>query len=268
MALPAQTTDRAIKDSIRSVAMRTLVVGDIHGKLELFNLLLEKMEYRAGEDRLILIGDLVDRGEDSRGVVARAIELKREAPNNVVVLRGNHEAMMLAALSHPEGEQAELWYYNGGIETLQSYMDEEGDCDVPEEHWDFLASLPTWYEDDHAIYVHASLPEADDGDFLHPDKAPESPEIYWARNRRFYLEYRGKTVVFGHTITGMIFGERGEVWLRDSLICVDTGAYLTGVLSAIELPSRRVFSVANQIDEEYGAQSWGGLSLFRKLGFG
>jgi hypothetical protein len=139
--------------------MRTLVVGDIHGKLDLFNLLLEKMEYRAGEDRLILIGDLVDRGENSRGVVARAIELKREAPNNVIVLRGNHEAMMLAALSHPEGEQAELWYYNGGIETLQSYMDEEGDCDVPEEHWDFLASLPTWYEDDHAIYVHASLPE-------------------------------------------------------------------------------------------------------------
>jgi predicted phosphodiesterase len=248
--------------------MRTLVVGDIHGKLDLFNLLLEKMEYRAGEDRLILIGDLVDRGEDSRGVVARAIELKREAPNNVIVLRGNHEAMMLAALSHPEGEQAELWYYNGGIETLQSYMDEEGNCDVPEEHWDFLASLPTWYEDDHAIYVHASLPEGDDGAFLHPGEVPESPEIYWSRNRRFFLEYNGKTVVFGHTITGMIFGERGEVWLRDSLICVDTGAYLTGVLSAIELPSRRVFSVASEVEEENGAQSWGGLSLFRKLGFG
>ena len=57
--------------------MRTLVVGDIHGKLDLFNLLLEKMEYRAGEDRLILIGDLVDAGENSRGVVTRAIELKR-----------------------------------------------------------------------------------------------------------------------------------------------------------------------------------------------
>src|SRR5262245_49003289 len=115
MALPARTFDRAIWDSKNRWRMRTLVVGDIHGKLELFNLLLEEMEYRAGEDRLILIGDLVDRGEDSRGVVARAIELKRQAPNNVIVLRGNHEAMMLAALSHPEGEQAELWYYNGGI---------------------------------------------------------------------------------------------------------------------------------------------------------
>jgi serine/threonine protein phosphatase 1 len=245
---------------MRSLPKRTLVVGDIHGKLNLFNRLLERMEYQPGEDRLILIGDLVDRGEDSQGVVARSIELKREAPNRVVVIRGNHEAMMLAALAHPESEQAELWYYNGGVETLQSYMDENGNLDVPEEHWDFMASLPTWYEDDHAIYVHASLPEGEDGDFLHPNEAPESPELYWARNRHFFAEYRGKTVVFGHTITGMVFGEREKVWLRDSLICVDTGAYLTGVLSAVELPSRRVFSVSevteDEGDEAIGARRW------------
>jgi serine/threonine protein phosphatase 1 len=245
---------------MKSLPKRTLVVGDIHGKLNLFNRLLERMEYQPGDDRLILIGDLVDRGEDSQGVVARSIELKREAPNRVVVIRGNHEAMMLAALAHPESEQAELWYYNGGVETLQSYIDENGNLDVPEEHWDFMASLPTWYEDDHAIYVHASLPEGEDGDFLHPSEAPESPELYWARNRHFFAEYRGKTVVFGHTITGMVFGEREKVWLRDSLICVDTGAYLTGVLSAVELPSRRVFSVSEVTEEEgdeaVGARRW------------
>jgi serine/threonine protein phosphatase 1 len=229
---------------------RTLVVGDIHGKLTLFNRLLEKLEYQPQQDRLILIGDLVDRGEDSQGVVSRAIELKKEAPNRVMVIRGNHEAMMLAALAHPESEQAELWYYNGGVETIQSYMDEEGNLDVPEEHWDFMASLPTWYEDDHAIYVHASLPEGDDGNFLHPNEAPENPELYWARNRHFFAEYKGKTVVFGHTITGMVFGEREKVWFRDSLICVDTGAYLTGVLSAVELPSRNVFSVSDETDRE------------------
>jgi serine/threonine protein phosphatase 1 len=244
--------------------MRTLVVGDIHGKLDLLNRLLEKMEYRAGEDRLILIGDLVDRGEDSRGVVERAIALKREAPNNVIVLRGNHEAMMLAALAHPESEQAELWYYNGGIETLQSYMSDDGEFDVPEQHWDFLASLPTWYEDDHAIYVHASLAEADEGTFLHPGQAPENPELYWARNRRFFSEYKGKTVVFGHTITGMVFGEREKVWFRDSLIGIDTGAYLTGVLSAVELPSRRVYNIADEVEEEEGGE---GLSLRRRFWF-
>jgi len=235
--------------------MRTLVVGDIHGKLALLARLLEEMDYRPGDDRLILIGDLVDRGEDSRGVVSRAIELKREAPARVVVIRGNHEAMMLAALAHPESEQAELWYYNGGIETLQSYMDEDGNFDVPEEHWDFLASLPTWYEDEHAIYVHASLPEGENGDFLHPREAPESPELYWARNRHFFAEYKGKTVVFGHTITGMVFGQKEKVWIRDALIGIDTGAYLTGVLSAIELPSRTVFSVTEEKGEEEDALS-------------
>jgi hypothetical protein len=157
--------------------------------------------------------------------------------------------MMLAALAHPDGEQAELWYYNGGVETLQSYMDEDGNLDVPEEHWDFMASLPTWYEDENGIYVHASLPEDENGRFLHPSDTPESPELYWARNRRFFAEYKGKTVVFGHTITGMVFGEREKVWIRDSVICVDTGAYLTGVLSAIELPSRNVFSVREEAEE-------------------
>jgi len=239
---------------------RTLVIGDIHGKLKLFNRLLDEMTYDPFEDRLILIGDLVDRGEDSRGVVARAIELKRQSPNRVVVIRGNHEAMMLAALAYPESEQAELWYYNGGVETLQGYMDEDGNLDVPESHWDFLASLPTWYEDDHAIYVHASLPEDENGKFLHPREAPESPELYWARNRHFFAEYKGKTVVFGHTITGMVFGEREKVWVRESVICVDTGAYLTGVLSGIELPSRRTFGVSEateiQSDEAALSRRW------------
>ena len=239
---------------------RTLVVGDIHGKLSLFLRLLEEMAYRPGEDRLILIGDLVDRGEHSRGVVDRALELKNQSPNQVVVVRGNHEAMMLAALARPESEHAELWYYNGGIETLQSYADEEGNLDVPEEHWDFIASLPTWYEDEHAIYVHAGLAENEAGDFLHPRETAESPELYWARNRKFFSAYDGKTVVFGHTITGMIFGEREKVWMRESVIGVDTGAYLTGTLSAIELPSRRVYSVSETVAAESD-----GLGILRRF---
>lgn len=233
--------------------MRTLVVGDIHGKLTLFDRLLATMKYKPGEDKLILIGDLVDRGEDSRGVVQRALELKKEAPDTVVVLKGNHEAMMLAALTHPESDQSELWLYNGGVETLHSYVNEDGEFDVPEEHLTFMDSLPTWHEDEHAIYVHAALPE-DNGNFLHPQDHADSPELYWSRNRHFFAEYRGKTVVFGHTITGMVFGEREKVWVRDSLIGVDTGAYLTGTLSGIELPSREVFSVSENFEEEDAAK--------------
>ncbi len=226
--------------------MRTLVIGDVHGKLALLNRLIAETGYQAGEDQLIFIGDLVDRGEDSCGVVRRVIELQREAPELVKVIKGNHEAMMLAALEQSDPEEAELWLYNGGIETLQSYTDEEGQMVIPQQHHEFLSSLPSWYENEHAIYVHASLAEAEDGSFRHPRETPESPQLLWARNRRFFANYQGKTVVFGHTITGIIFGERGKVWLRDSLIGVDTGAYLTGILSAVELPSRRVYYVSEK----------------------
>ena len=111
-----------------------------------------------------------------------------------------------------------------------------------------MEPLPTWHEDEHAIHVHSALPE-EAGKFLHPSESPDNPELYWSRNRKFFSNYSGKPVVFGHTITGMLFGERERVWLRDSLIGVDTGAYLTGTLSGIEMPSRQVFSVSEVHDD-------------------
>jgi len=230
--------------------MRTIVVGDIHGKLTLLNQLIEKTGYQPGVDRLVLIGDLVDRGEDARGVVDRAIELCQGAPELVTVLKGNHEEMMLDSLVEGDTCAAEVWYYNGGIETLQSYKAEDGTLRIPPEHIEFLSALPTWHEDEHAIYVHAGLVEASDGTFVHPQETAEDPELLWARNRRFFNEYSGKTVVFGHTITGLVFGEREKIYLKENLIGVDTGAYMTGMLSAVELPSRQVFSVSEEVRPE------------------
>lgn len=229
---------------------RTLVVGDIHGKLGLFNRLLVEMRYDPEVDRLVLIGDLVDRGEDSRGVVERAIALKEEAPERVTVLRGNHEQMMIEWIGDPEGPGAELWYFNGGIETLRSYMTGDGDFAMPRYHFDFLTNLPTWHEDEHGIYVHAALPEAKDGRFLHPAEEPNNPELIWSRNTAFFNGYQGKTVVIGHTITGLFFGRREEVWIRDDLIGVDTGAFMSGVLSAVELPSRQVYRVREEVSRD------------------
>jgi serine/threonine protein phosphatase 1 len=231
---------------------RTLVIGDVHGKLSLLDRLIGKTGYQAGADRLVFIGDLIDRGENSRGVVERALELKKQSPHLVTVIRGNHEEMMISALSasaDEAAEKSELWYFNGGIETLQSYMTDEGKLDLPEEHFNFLASLPTWHEDEHAIYVHAAMIESADGTFAHPGSDPDNLELLWSRNRRFFAEYQGKLAVFGHTIAGMIFGEPEQVWMREQLIGVDTGAYLTGVLSAVELPSRRVWSVREELNE-------------------
>jgi serine/threonine protein phosphatase 1 len=227
---------------------RTLIVGDIHGKLGLFNRLLDEMSYSPVEDRLVLIGDLVDRGENSRGVVERAIELKAAAPELVTVLCGNHEDMMIEWIRDPEGMDAEIWYYNGGIETLRSYANADGNFSMPESHYNFLIGLPRWHEDEHAIYVHAALPETAKGEFIHPSLVPNSPDLIWSRNERFFNDYQGKTVVFGHTIAGLVFGEWGKVWMRGDVIGVDTGAYLYGILSGIELPSRRVFRVSEEIE--------------------
>ena len=223
--------------------MRTLAVGDIHGKLELFNQLLVEMTYKPHEDFLVLIGDLVDRGEDSRGVVERAMLIKQEAPDTVVILKGNHEVMMINAVLRPHAEAADGWLKTGGIECLKSYTDPDGNVNIPSAHIEFLDALPVWYEDDHAIYVHASLPKMTDGSFLHPSFSPDSIELMWGRNRRFFNEYDCKLVVFGHTIAGQMFGEWGQVWQREDLIAVDTGAYMTGVLSAVELPSRKIYQV-------------------------
>lgn len=205
------------------------------------------MEYRADDDRLVLIGDLVDRGEDSRGVVERAIAIKAAAPERVTILRGNHEQMMIDWIKDPEGPEAEVWYFNGGIETLRSYVTAKGELALPRQHFDFLESLPTWHEDEHALYVHAALPEGEDGQFLHPSEMPESPELIWSRNTNFYDSYRGKTVVFGHTIAGLYFGEKGKVWINGDLIGIDTGAFMSGVLSGVELPSRQIYRVYGEI---------------------
>ena len=75
---------------------RILAISDIHGELELFDSLLEKLNYDADEDQLILLGDYVDRGRDSKGVLNRVSELKR---NGAIVLRGNHDEMMLNAVN-------------------------------------------------------------------------------------------------------------------------------------------------------------------------
>jgi serine/threonine protein phosphatase 1 len=228
--------------------MRTLAVGDIHGKLDLFNELLVAMNYQPHVDFLVLIGDLVDRGENSKGVVERSMQLKQEAPETVVILKGNHEVMLLNSVTKPHSEASDGWLRTGGLECLKSYTDEEGNVNIPQEHIDFMQSLPHWYEDDHAIYVHASLPKMTDGSFLHPSFSPDSTELMWGRNRKFFNEYDGKLVVFGHTIVGQIFGEWGQVWEREDLIAVDTGAYMTGILSAVELPGRKIYQVGDFIE--------------------
>src|SRR5699024_5633956 len=96
---------------------RILAISDIHGELKLFDSLLEKLNYDADEDQLILLGDYIDRGPNSKGVLNRVSELKR---NGAIVLRGNHDEMMLNAVNGVP-EALERWERNGALITLQGF---------------------------------------------------------------------------------------------------------------------------------------------------
>ncbi len=244
--------------------MRSFVVGDIHGDAEQLERLLERIPYDPQGDELIFLGDYVDRGPDAKRVVEIVMDLVERGGGRTIALRGNHEAMMLAAL---EGEQLARWILNGGGTTVLSYggsieaeeSDEgeviEVDFDLPDEHVRFVESLPYWYENEHAIYVHAGLSAGRSSDqlvFPHPrEQDPET--LLWSRDPRFWRWYAGKRIVFGHSSTVWMRAVLGEedggagVWMTDSLVALDTGCGKspTGVLTCLELPALKFYSVAS-----------------------
>nr|WP_276314434.1 metallophosphoesterase family protein [Paenibacillus xylanexedens] len=151
--------------------MRKLVVSDIHGCLDEFNLILNKNKYDSTNDQLILLGDYVDRGMKSKQVIEQIIKLKFD--HDVVALKGNHDDMMVAALKNDDELYDAQWLNNGGFTTLIGYIGgdyfEEGfDWDKYIEvkeyirkhyqhHIDFLDVLSLCHEDERHIYVHAGI---------------------------------------------------------------------------------------------------------------
>lgn len=207
--------------------IKFFAVGDIHGCSRRLEALLSKLPIRWNEDYLIFLGDYIDRGEDPRRALEIVMELVEAYPRKVIALKGNHEWMFERFL---QGIDPEVFLYNGGDKTLRCYM-KEGRLVVPDEHVDFLRSLPLYVETPDYIFVHAginpykSLKEQDEMDLL------------WIR-QSFYL-YEGtfpKVVVFGHT-------PFPDVLMLADRIGIDTGCVYGGKLSAVMLPEREVFQV-------------------------
>jgi serine/threonine protein phosphatase 1 len=218
---------------------RIYAVGDIHGRLDLLDRLLAMIDSdnarRGGPgSELIFLGDLVDRGPDSRGVVERLLALRDRRPARF--LMGNHEEVFLRAL---EGDLKGLRFLIriGGRETLLSYgipendyrsLDFEGlmeavQAAVPAAHRAFLSTFERWIEAGDYLFVHAGLRP---GVLLEKQKASD---LRWIRDD--FLNHRasfGKIVVHGHSITDDI-DERGN------RIGIDTGAFASGKLTAIGL---------------------------------
>ncbi|MCC2670967.1 MAG: metallophosphoesterase [Armatimonadetes bacterium] len=232
--------------------MRTFVVGDIHGHASKLRKLLPKLHERAEEgDTLIFIGDFIDRGPDSRGVIDLVIEQSLGGWNGPVVgIRGNHEILMLDSLERRPRYGFDAWMQNGGLETIGSYTGGRVTRTwleaVPASHIEFLHNLKDWHEDEHGIYVHAGLKPG-----LQPAECDED-SWQWIRSEFIESDYAWeKVVVFGHTpqygeSDRPIMDPRDLPWRpldKPEKIGIDTGAAYGGFLSAVALPDREFFSV-------------------------
>jgi serine/threonine protein phosphatase 1 len=213
----------------------TCVIGDIHGCHSSLTLLLQKVLHRA--DTLVFLGDYVDRGPHSKQVLATILALCKTHPR-VVPLMGNHDSLFLQYLT---GEDSSFFFQVGGLQTLASYNllpsanQEERIQHVPPEHIAFLKSLPLFWEDQHALYVHAGLQP---GRHLSQQTAQW---CLWARES-FLLNTSdfGKPVVFGHTVFP-------EPYMTTNKIGIDTGAVYGGRLTALLLPERELISVPGEV---------------------
>lgn len=229
---------------------RIYAIGDIHGRLDLFEQLVGMIRRdSAGRAptrvRIILLGDLVDRGPESAELVRRCMRFTGQT-DRFVVLKGNHEAMMLDSLAGNFAALS-LWLSNGGDAALSSWgvaddLIEDGASTellrtaralVPGETLKWMRKLPlTWQAGDY-LFVHAGIRPG-------VDIAQQSEQdMLWIRDEFLESEMLYPcVVVHGHSIS-----DRGVV-IRANRIGVDTGAYRTGVLSALAVEGDKRWTLA------------------------
>jgi len=212
--------------------MRTFAIGDIHGCLSQFQQVLEVLT-PGSEDHLILLGDLIDRGPKSAGVIKRAIGLSTAC--HLTVIKGNHEQMMLDARTC-ELDAIREWLFKGGETTLQSYAGERATLrDVDPDHWRFLeTALVDYLETDTHIFVHANA---------YPDHAMAKQPDYmlrWERCDKIVPHDSGKVIICGHTPQ-----KSRKPMNKGFAICVDTGCGHGGPLTAMDISSGKIFQASS-----------------------
>lgn len=231
------------------------VISDIHGCADEFSELLRVANYNPDHDQLILLGDYVDRGPNSRGVVEHVMKLVREY--GVVALGGNHEDLFLKWLQNHEAAERYLREVIGGIETIQSFCEplghQEPDAEARRlileaypEQIEFLHTLPDSYEAEGHIFVHAGI------DPLLADwRETPSHTLRWIRGDFHHTKHQADgTVVFGHTPTTNLHESEtcAEIWHGDRIIGIDGGCVFGNQLNCLEISPNgyRSYSVARK----------------------
>jgi serine/threonine protein phosphatase 1 len=196
---------------------RTFVVGDIHGCSKTFNHLLDVVGLER-TDELYLLGDFLDRGPDSKGVIETILRLQKDG-FGVQPLRGNHEEMMLLTIRSGVFEDLLDWLENGGTQTLMSYGVDHPN-DIPRGHLQFLEELPYYRMTGQYLFVHAGL----DFSLDDPLSVAGRTEMLWTRdgvvNSRMI---GGRTLVTGHSTQSLDAIKKS---LSTKHILTDNGCFL------------------------------------------
>ena len=237
-----------IEDSRRNPLGKIFAIGDIHGRNEELNVLLDhiKPQVDPGSDFIFFIGDYIDRGPDSKGVVDTLIQLRKDFPLTRF-LKGNHEDMMLGFLELG-GSYGESFLYNGGDKTLTQYginvpsknddgtfteppfdvyvrgMDyptveynvpvDDVRAKIPTDHMNFFKDLASAIVTPNYIFVHAGLHPTT------PFEEQNSYSMYWIRDNFLWSitgeSFPGKTIVHGHTPT-IMYSKKSKNWIHKEI---------------------------------------------------
>ena len=219
---------------------KAFVLSDIHG---CYSQLEQLLAYWDKEMTLYILGDLIDRGEDSLKVVQAVMKLKEEYGDRVVVLKGNHEDLLLRFLDDPV-DYSYLYFINGGNKAVYDFTRDDDliSKDVVDiadlvrgvamKEIEFLRNLPLYAEFGDVIFVHAGVNmQLDDW------RKTNEEDFFWTREMVSQKNMIEKTIVFGHTPTQALHqnGENHDIWISEEnkYIGIDGGCVFGGQLNGI-----------------------------------
>ena len=239
---------------MKSQSCRYYAVGDIHGRLDLTKQLISQIEkdilkYPKDKPVLVFLGDYIDRGPDSKGVIDILIDISKKY--ECVFLKGNHEDILLMFLD--DAKKGPLWLINGGIETIKSYgikeiSEEDEKNNYPElqnqllkkiskDHLNFFKNtLQLTYETKKYLFVHAGVR------FDIPINKQKKQDLLWIREPFLSEDTNfGKIIVHGHSIN------EKEPDIKANRIGIDTGAYYTDILTCLVISGDKTYFINNLV---------------------
>ncbi len=219
--------------------MSIYAIGDIHGCLNALKTIF-KQNLIQKDDTVVFLGDYIDRGPNSKGVIDWLIKNKENY--NFKFILGNHEIMMLTA--RLSNERLIEWLYFGGSQTLDSYKigDESNWVNkIDESHWQFIASCESYFEINNFVFVHAGL------EFGKSLKEQNKYHLFWKKYEVPKLYCNEKTVICGHTSR-----KNGKIANFGHTICIDTYAYGGKWLTCLNVEAKEYIKSNNKGKIEVG----------------